>query len=250
MSGHSKWHSIKHKKGAADAKRGKVFTRHASLITIAAREGGGDIDMNPTLRLAIENAKKDNVPNANIDRSIKRGSGEGKDAVEIHEVRYEGYGPSGTAIIIDCITDNKNRTYTSIRTIFGKRGGNLGASGCVTWMFDRFGVIVFDLEKVNVDELELAAIDSGAEDIKNEDGMMEIYTQPKDLTNVVSKLKEAGFEPEKAEVSLVPNNSVKIEDADSAQKVFEFIDAIEEDEDVINVSSNFDVSDEIMEQLS
>lgn len=250
MSGHSKWHSIKHKKGAADAKRGKVFTRHANLITIAAREGGGDVDMNPTLRLSIENAKKDNVPNANIDRAIKRGSGEGKDAVEIHEVRYEGYGPSGTAIIIDCLTDNKNRTYTSIRTIFGKKGGNLGESGSVTWMFDRLGVILFEAEKVNVDELELAAIDAGAEDIKNEDGMIEIYTQPKDLTNVVTKLKEAGFEPEKAEVSLIPNNTVKIEDGNSATKVFDFIDAIEEDEDVVNVSSNFDVSNEIMEQLS
>ncbi|MBN2086827.1 YebC/PmpR family DNA-binding transcriptional regulator [Candidatus Peregrinibacteria bacterium] len=250
MSGHSKWHSIKHKKGAADAKRGKVFTRHANLITIAARSGGGDPDMNPTLRLAIDNAKRENVPNDNIERAIKRGSGEGKDGVEIVEILYEGYGPGGTAVMVECLSDNKNRTYTNIRTVFNKRGGNLGASGSVAWMFERKGVITINTEGKNEDEIELTAIDSGAEDIEKDGNMMEITTAPNDLNAVADALKKAGAQTEQAEVLFVPSQTVKIEDADTAKKIMDFIDAIEEDPDVSNVSSNFDISDELMEKIS
>jgi YebC/PmpR family DNA-binding regulatory protein len=249
MSGHSKWHSIKHKKGAADARRGKIFTRHANLITIAARAGGGDPGMNPSLRLAIDNAKKENVPNDNIDRAVKRGSGELKGAAEIAEVTYEGYGQGGTAIIVECLTDNKNRTLTSIRTIFNKSGGNLGAVGSVAYMFERKGVITINTEDKDADDIELIAIDAGAADIERENGIMEIYTTASDLNTVVEKLKSNGIEPDQAEVLLIPNQTVKIEDENTAQKVLNFIEALEEDPDVSNVSSNFDISDELMEKL-
>lgn len=250
MSGHSKWHSIKHKKGAADAVRGKIFTRHANLITIAARAGGGDPSMNPSLRLAIDNAKSDNVPNANIERAIKRGSGEGKDTAEIFELIYEGYGPGGTAVIVECLTDNKNRTLTNIRTIFNKRGGHLGASGSVAWMFERKGVITINTENKNPDEIELTAIDAGATDIERGDGIMEIYTAPNELSNISDNLKTNGFEANQAEVLLVPNQTVEVEDETTAQKIMDFMEALEDDPDVSNVSSNFDISDELMEKIS
>ena len=246
MSGHSKWHSIKHKKAATDAKRGKIFTRHANLITIAARSGG-DPDMNPSLRLTIDNAKKENVPNNNIERAVKRGTGELKGA-ELLELSYEGYGPCGTAVMVECLTDNKNRTYTNVRTIFNKKGGNLGGSGSVAWMFERKGVIVVK-SSGNTDEIELAAIDAGAEDIKAEGEVVEIYTAPNDLTKVDKKLKEQGIDIENAEVLLVPNDTVKMEDAISAKKVLDFMDALEEDLDVTNVSSNFDIDDSLMDDL-
>ncbi|MDH5597101.1 MAG: YebC/PmpR family DNA-binding transcriptional regulator [Candidatus Peregrinibacteria bacterium] len=249
MSGHSKWHSIKHKKGAADAKRGKIFTRHANLITIAARSGG-DPDMNPTLRMAIDNAKKENVPNANIDKAIKRGTGEDKSAAQIEEVTYEGYGPAGTAVYVECLTDNTNRTYTNIRTIFNKRGGNLGGSGSVAWMFDRNGVININAEGKDGDEIELAAIDTGARDVEREDDFIEIYTDPSDLSAVMDKLRSAGIEAENAEVKWIPNQTVEISDEKDAQKVLDFMDALDEDPDVSNVSSNFDISDDIMEKIT
>lgn len=247
MSGHSKWHSIKHKKGAADARRGKIFTRHANLITIAARSGG-DADMNPGLRLAIDNAKKDNVPSANIEKAIKRGTGEDKDAAQIEEVTYEGYGPGGTAVIVECLTDNKNRTYTNIRTIFNKQGGNLGNSGSVAWMFDRSGVITIDLEGKDAEASELAAIDAGASDIDREDGVMHIYTDPSELSAVTEKLEAAGFKPGQAEVQLVPNQTVKVEDETTARKILNFMDALDDDQDVSDVSGNFDIADDIMEK--
>jgi len=245
MSGHSKWHSIKHKKGAADAKRSKIFTRHANLITIAARSGG-DPDMNPNLRLAIDNAKKENVPNSNIERAVKRGTGELKDGNELVEITYEGFGPAGTAVIVECLTDNKNRTYTNVKTIFSKKGGNLGGSGAVSWMFERKGVITVQAEG-NTDGIELTAIESGAEDINVEGNLVEIYTAPTDLSEVDEKLKNQNIEIENAEVLLVPKETVKIESEESAKKVLEFMDALEDDQDVTNVSSNFDISDELME---
>jgi len=249
MSGHSKWHSIKHKKGAADAKRGKIFTRHANLITIAARAGGGDPDMNPSLRLAIDNAKNDNVPNANIERAIKRGTGELKDAAEIVEMTYEGYGPGGTAVIVECLTDNKNRTLTNVRTIFNKQGGKLGESGSVSWMFERKGVITLKADGKNPDEVELTAIDAGAEDIEREDNIIQIYTSVKNLTIVTDNLKKTGFEPENAEIQMIPKQTVKIEDEATAKKVLNFMETLEDDPDVSNVSSNFDISDELMEKM-
>jgi len=249
MSGHSKWHSIKHKKGAADAKRGKIFTRHAKLITIAA-QSGGDPDMNPSLRMAIDNAKKANVPNSNIDKAIKRGTGEDKGVAQIEEVIYEGYGPGGTAVFVECLTDNTNRTYTNIRTIFGKRGGNLGKSGSVSRMFERKGIIEIMLKGLNADEIELAAIDAGAEDIQNNGEIITIYTNPSELSTVVNKLKETGLEAENAETQLIPNQMVTVTDEDTAKKILDFIEALDEDMDVNNIASNFDISDELMEKLA
>ncbi|MBU0705772.1 YebC/PmpR family DNA-binding transcriptional regulator [Patescibacteria group bacterium] len=249
MSGHSKWHSIKHKKGAADAKRGKIFTRHAALISIAARNGG-DPEMNPALRLAIDNAKKDNVPSANIDKAIKRGTGEDKDAAQIEEVSYEGYGPGGVAVIVECLTDNKNRSYTNIRVIFNKHGGNLGTSGSVAWMFDRKGIISIDLKGIEADNLELAAIDAGATDIEREKDLMHIYTDPHQLHAIDQKMKAAGYKPEKAEAQLVPNQTVKIEDESTARKILNFMEALDDDQDVSDVSGNFDISDEMMDNIN
>lgn len=249
MSGHSKWHSIKHKKGLIDAQRGKIFTRHANLITIAARNGG-DPETNPSLRLAIDNAKKDNVPNNNIERAIKRGTGELKDAAEIMEITYEGYGPAGTAVMVECLTDNKNRTYTNVRTLFNKRGGNLGTSGSVAWMFERKGVIVAEAENGKADDIELTAIDAGAEDIKTEEGRVEVYTAPNTLSEISEKMEKQNIEIKNAEILLVPTNKIKIEDEADAKKVLDFIEALEEDEDVTNVSSNFDISNELMEKLA
>ena len=249
MSGHSKWHSIKHKKGAIDAERGKIFTRHANLITLAARNGG-DPNMNPTLRLAIENAKKENVPNSNIDRAIKRGTGELKDSAKFEEVVYEGYGPAGTAVIVECLTDNKNRTYTNIRTIFNKKGGNLGGGGSVSWQFQRKGVITVKTENKKAEEIELAAIDARAEDIKPEGNLIEIYTAPNELHEVNENLKKLNIAVEKAELLFVSKDTIKIENADDAKKILEFMDALEEDLDVTNVSSNFDISEELMNKLS
>ena len=237
MAGQSKWHQIRHKKGAEDAKRGKIFTRHAHLITIAARQGGGDPEMNPALRLAIENAKKDNVPAANIERAIKRGTGELKDAAEITEETYEGYGPAGVAFIVEALTDNKNRTFTNIRTIFSKRGGSLGESGSVRWMFERKGIIQLNTEGKDIDALELAAIDAGCEDVEREDGMLLVTTAPNELMQVVEALKKAGVEPEQAELALIPKNTVSVS-AEDAQKVMNLIDALEEDPDVSNVHTN------------
>ncbi len=249
MSGHSKWHSIRHKKAATDAKRGKIFTRHANLITIAARSGG-DPEMNPTLRLALENARKANLPSSNIDRAIKRGTGELKDAAAIEEVTYEGYGPNGIAVIVEALTDNKNRSYTNIRTAFNKNGGSLGESGSVMYMFERKGVITINAEGQDTDEIELTAIDAGAEDIKVDGDIVQIYTAPGSLNDVSEKLTAGGIEFENAESSMIPSNTVEISDEEAAKKVMAFIEAIEEDDDVSNVHSNFDIDDSILDQLA
>lgn len=249
MSGHSKWHSIKHKKGAADAKRGKIFTIHAKLITIAARDGGGDPDMNPALRTAIDNAKAANVPNANIDRAIKRGTGEDKEGAEISEVMYEGYGPAGTALYIQTVTDNKNRTVANVKSILTKNGGNMGGAGSVAYLFHQKGLIMIKADPAKQEDLELTAIDAGAEDIKLEGDTVEVYTDPKDLHNVKKKMEEGGFEIESAEITFIPENEVKIEDEDKAKKVLKLMEALEDDEDVTNVYSNFDIPEELLEKL-
>lgn len=242
MSGHSKWHSIKHKKGAADAKRGKVFTKHAKLITIAAR-GGGDPDMNPSLRLAIDNAKADNVPNANIDKAIKKGTGEDKSGAAMVESTYEGYGPGGIALYIQVITDNKNRTVASVRSILTKHGGSLGESGCVAWMFEKKGLILARFPEMDGDEAELMAIDAGAADISREEDMMEVYTEVSDLSRVASALRESGFEVESQEITFIPKDEVKIEDKETVGKILRLMEALDDDDDVTNVSSNFDIEE-------
>jgi len=249
MSGHSKWHSIRHKKGAADAKRGKIFTRHAKLITIAAQQGGGDPEMNPSLRLAIEKAKAENMPNDNIKRAIQKGTGEDKNAAQIMEITYEGYGPNGIALMITCLTDNKNRTVASVRSTLTKNGGSIGEGGCVGWMFHKKGVLTVDLKVQNQEELELLAIDAGAEDVVTDGDILEITTTPDDFENVKKHLEENSVKFEGAEISLIPENTIAIESEDDAKKILRLIDLLEEDEDVDKVYSNFDIPAEILEKL-
>ncbi len=248
MSGHSKWHNIKHKKDITDAKRGKVFTKHAKIIAIAARSGGADSSTNSALRTAIENAKADNVPNSNIEKAVKKGSGDDKEGMNFMEIMYEGFGPSGIALYISAITDNRNRTVANLKTIIGKGGGNLSEAGTTGWMFQRKGII---LAKTTGDlqEAELNIIDSGAEDFTRQDNEFEIVTEPSSLMKVRDNLEKAGLKIEKVEITYLPKNVVKIEDLEAAQKILKLMDAIEEDEDVSNVYSNFEISEEIMKKL-
>ena len=248
MSGHSKWHSIKHKKGAADAKRGKIFTKHAKLITIAARSGG-EPEMNPALRAAIANAKADNVPNANIDKAVKKGSGQDKDGVVYAEALYEGVGPEGTAVLVEVITDNKNRSVANVKTIFTKNGGTMGGAGSVSWMFDKKGMVTVKADQKPADEAELMIIDAGAEDVSYENGAFEITTDPSDLMMVRDNLEKTGFEIENASITYLAKNPVDIDSMEKAQKVLKSLEALEDDDDVSNVYSNFDISEEIMSQL-
>jgi len=250
MSGHSKWHSIKHKKGALDAKRGKIFTKHAKLITIAARDGGGDPEMNPGLRTAIANAKADNVPNANIEKAIKKGSGEDKDSAQLDEIMYEGFGPNGTMYYIHAITDNKNRTVASVKTAFNKNGGNMGEAGTVGYMFEKKGMIIADIGSKDPDEAELEAIDAGAQDlVRLDDAKFEILTAPTDLAKVRDTLEEAGFEAKKCEFDFRAKQPLEITEIGLAKKVLNLMEALEEDDDVANIYVNFEIADEIAEQI-
>ena len=242
MSGHNKWASIKHKKAIVDAKRGKVFTKIIREITMGARMGGSDPATNPRLRTAIQAAKDANMPADNIERAIKKGAGE-LEGVTYEELTYEGYGPQGVAILVQTVTDNKNRSSAEIRSIFTKQNGTMAGAGSVAWMFDRKGLIILKKEGVDLDEAELAAIDGGAEDVQREDETLEIYTQPTDLNAVATKLKAAGFEIEKAELILIPNQIVKIDDEETAKKIMEFMEALDDDQDVSELTSNFDISD-------
>ena len=250
MSGHSKWHSIRHKKGAADAKRGKIFTRHAKLITVAAQKGGGNPDMNPALRSAIDKAKIENMPNDNITRAIKKGTGELKGGAQIMEVNYEGYGPNGIAIFITCLTDNKNRTVSSLRSILSKNGGSMGESGCVAWMFHKKGVLSINLIGKNAEEIELSAIDAGADDVQIEGELLEVITAPKSFEEVKKNLEDSGLIFLSADLTLLPENNIKIESEEDAKKFLRLIDLLEEDDDVNEVFSNFDIPAEILEKLS
>lgn len=245
MSGHSKWHSIRHQKGANDAARGKVFTRHAKLITIAAREGG-DPDMNPGLRLAIDNAKKENMPNNNIERAIKKGTGEDKDGVPMEELIYEGYAPGGIAVLVSCLTDNKNRTVASVRSTFSKGGGSLGESGSVAFLFSKKGVVL--ITNLNED-IELTAIDAGAEDVVNNENEAEIITDAKDLFSVKKALEDAGAEIASAELRLIPATTVAITDESTARKIVNLIQNLEDDDDVTSVSANFDIPEDILQKI-
>ena len=250
MSGHSKWASIKHKKGAADAKRGKIFTKHAKLITIAAKNGG-DPDMNPSLRSAIDGAKSANVPNMNIERAIKKGSGQDKNAVTYEEIYYEGFGPAGTALYVQVLTDNKNRTLSEVKSSLTKKGGGMGAAGSVAWMFERKGLIAVPLEEgVDADEVELAAIDAGASDTVREGAALEVHTGATDLARVRDALKDAGIKIEEADITYIPKQTVKIESEEDARKVLGMIELLEENDDVAEVYCNFEMDDELMEKAS
>jgi len=241
MSGHSKWHSIKHKKGALDAKRGKLFTKFIKEITVAARSGGGDPDGNARLRKAILDAKAGNMPNDTIDRAIRRGTGE-EEGVNYEEITYEGYGPGGVALLIESVTDNRNRTVAEIRHIFSKNGGNLGESGSVGWIFEKKGYIVVDKAAKAEDELFELAIEAGADDLRNDEGGFEIITTPESFDAVVSTVKAAGIEPQVAEVSMVPQNYVKLE-GQNARQMLKLMEALEDHDDVQKVSANFDISE-------
>lgn len=241
MSGHSKWHSIKHKKGAADAKRGKIFTRLTREITVAARDGGGDVDMNARLRKAVSDAKAANMPNDNIDRAIKRGTGE-LEGVSYDEITYEAYGPGGVAILIEAMTDNRNRTVAELRHLLSKNGGNLGESGSVSWMFDRKGYIVVDKEKKSEEELFEIAIEAGAEDLKQDEGSFEIFTAQENFEEVKKAVEQAGIEPDAAEISMIPQNFIKVEGTD-AQQMLKLYEAIDDHDDVQNVYANFDIDE-------
>jgi YebC/PmpR family DNA-binding regulatory protein len=245
MSGHSKWHSIKHKKGAADAKRGKIFTRLIREITVSARDGGGDPDMNPRLRKAIADAKAANMPADNIDRGIKRGTGE-MEGVSYEEITYEAYGPGGVAILIETMTDNRNRTVAELRHLLSKNNGNLGESGSVAWMFDRKGYIVVPREDRSEEELFEIAIEAGAEDLKEDDTNFEIFTDQEAFETVKEAVAAAGVNAEVAEVSMIPQTYVKLEGGD-AQQMLKLYDAIDDHDDVQNVYSNFDIDESEME---
>ena len=247
MSGHSKWSTIKHKKAAQDAKRGAMFTKVIKELTVAARIGGGDVDMNPRLRTAVLKAKAVNMPQDTMQRAIMKGTGE-LPGVNYEEITYEGYGPSGVAMIVTVLTDNRNRTVAEIRKIFSKNGGNLGESGCVAWMFQKKGLIVVDKDKVDEDELFTIALESGAEDVRPADAMYEVITSVEDFEPVKQAITTKGIEPSSSEVSLLPQTTVRLEGS-QARQLLKLMDELEEHDDVQNVYANFDIPDEVMAEV-
>jgi len=248
MAGHSKWAGIKHKKAIVDARRGKLFTKLARAITVAAKEGGGDIEGNPALSLAVQKAKDASMPKDNIERAIAKGTGEGADAEALEAVMYEGYGPGGVAVLVEATTDNRNRTGSEIRHAFNKHGGNLGEPGSVAYLFDKKGVIVVDGSRYSEDDL-MVAIDAGAEDIGLDDDVFEITSEPSDLTAVRAALDGAGIEVESAEIAQLPKSRVPLEE-DGAVKLMRLIDALEDQDDVDAVHANFDVDAEVLERVA
>jgi len=241
MSGHSKWHSIKHKKGATDAKRGKLFTKFIKEITVAARTGGGDPDANARLRKAILDAKAGNMPNDTIDRAVRRGTG-AEEGVSYEEITYEGYGPGGVALLIESVTDNRNRTVAEIRHMFSKNGGNLAAAGAVAWMFEKKGYIVVEKTAKPEEELFDIVIEAGADDLRDDQDNFEIITSPDNFENVQAAVKSAGIEPQVAEISMVPQNYVKLAGGD-ARQMLKLIETIEDHDDVQKVYANFDIDE-------
>jgi YebC/PmpR family DNA-binding regulatory protein len=249
VSGHSKWASIKHKKASTDAKRGKIFTKIVKEIAIAARLGGGDPGGNPRLRTAIEKAKEVNMPHDNIKKAIMKGTGE-LPGVSYEEFVYEGYGPAGAAVMMEVMTDNKNRTLPEIRTIMSKCGGSLGETGCVSWMFDKKGYILVNKTKASEDSVMSVALEAGAEDMKNEpqEDNYEIITAPEDMNKVTTALENASIPIESSEVSMIPQNYVVL-DEKPAEQMLRLMDALEDHEDIQNVYSNFDIPDEVAEKI-
>jgi len=247
MSGHSKWASIKHKKAATDAKRGRVFTRLIKEITVAARMGGGDPDGNPRLRTAVLAAKSQNMPQDNIKRAIKKGTGE-LPGQSYEEGSFEGYGPGGTAVLVEVLTDNRNRTVAEIRHAFSKHGGNLGEAGCVNWMFEKKGILLVEQGKADEDELMELALEAGADDMSQEDGNFEITTAPAVFEDVKKALEERGVPLALAEVSMVPQSTVRLEGSD-AKIMLRLMETLEDHDDVQNVASNFDIDASVMEDM-
>jgi YebC/PmpR family DNA-binding regulatory protein len=248
MAGHSKWAGIKHKKAIVDARRGKLFTKLARHITVAAREGGGDPEGNPSLALAVQKAKDASMPKDNIERAIAKGTGEGTDADALEAVLYEGYGPGGVALLVEALTDNRNRTGSEVRHLLAKHGGNLGEPGSVGYLFDKRGLLVVDSGRYSEDDL-LVAIEAGALDVAVDDDVFEILTEPGDLTAVRTALEQAGVELESAEVTQHPKTRVPIDEA-TAGKLMRLIEALEDNDDVGDVHANFDVDADVLQRVA
>ena len=249
MSGHSKWSSIKHKKGAADKKRGALFSKLSRAIIVAAREGGGDPDGNLALQNAIEKARSYSMPKDNIERAIARGSGADTDAESFEHVVYEGYGPNGVAILVEALTDNRNRTAADVRAAFAKHDGNLGGSGAVAWLFERHGVILVDADRFDEDDVMLAAAEGGADDVEREGSTFQVTCAPESLSAVRQAIEDAGMEVDSAELTMVPKTTVELDDESAAKKTLRLIDALEESDDVQEVYANFDIPEQVMEAV-
>ncbi len=248
MSGHSKWSTIKHKKAAKDAKKGKIFTKLIKEITVAARMGGGDLNANPRLRTAVTTARANSMPNDNVERAIKKGTGE-LEGVTYEEVQYEGYGPGGAAILAQALTDNKNRTVSEIRRLFIKHGGNLGETGCVSWMFAKMGLITVEKSQIDEERLMGIVLDAGADDVKDEDGLFEVVTRPEDFVKVKERLDRERVAVASAHVTMVPKNTVSV-DAKHVEQILKLMEELEDHEDVQSVSANFNIPTELMEKAS
>jgi YebC/PmpR family DNA-binding regulatory protein len=250
MSGHSKWSTIKHKKGAADAKRGQLFTKLSRAIIVAAKEGGGDPGANLALQNAIEKARSYSMPKDTIERAIARGSGADADASTFETVIYEGYGPEGVAVLVEALTDNRNRTASDVRHVFSKHGGNLGTTGAVAWLFERRGIVMVAADGVDEDELMLAAADGGAEDIELDGSSFQVSSAPEDLASVRQAIDTAGFEIESAGLSMLPKTTVAIDDEGTAKKIVRLVEGLEESDDVQDVYSNFDIPERVLEAVA
>ncbi|HZQ65148.1 MAG TPA: YebC/PmpR family DNA-binding transcriptional regulator [Gaiellaceae bacterium] len=250
MSGHSKWSSIKHKKGAADAKRGQLFTKLTRALIVAARDGGGDPAANLALQNAIEKARAASMPKDNIERAIARGAGTGADSAAYERISYEGYAPGGVAVYVDVLTDNRNRTAGEVRHIFARHDGNLAESGAVAWLFERKGVLLVDAGSVDEEDLTLAAADAGAEDVREEGSSFEVTCAPEDLHAVRQALEAAGIEVTDAQATMLPKTTIAIEDEATAKKVLRLIDALEEADDVQDVYANFDIPERVLEAVA
>jgi YebC/PmpR family DNA-binding regulatory protein len=250
MSGHSKWSSIKHKKGAADAKRGKLFSKLSRAIIVAAKEGGGDAANNLALQNAIEKARSYSMPKDNIDRAIAKGTGEGADGAAFETVVYEGYAADGVAVLVEALTDNRNRTAADVRHAFAKNGGSLGTTGAVAWLFERRGVVLVPADDVDEDELMLAAAEGGAEDIVREGSTFEVTCAVDDLAAVRDAIEAAGFAIESAEATMVPKTTVEVGDEATARKMMKLIDALEDNDDVQEVYANFDIPEQVLEAVA
>jgi YebC/PmpR family DNA-binding regulatory protein len=248
MSGHSKWHSIKHAKGAADAARGKLFARLARQIEVAARAGGGDIDGNPTLRTMVQKARDASMPKDNIERAIKRGTGE-LEGVTYESITYEGYATNGVAVYVEALTDNRNRTGAEVKNVFTRNGGSLAEPGAVAWQFERKGVLVLDKAVGDEDDVMLAALDAGAEDINDLGDTWQVTTAPTDVHAVRSALEEAGMAVTSVDLVMLPSSTVELDDASKAKSVLRVIDALEEHDDVQNVYANFDIPEAVLESV-
>jgi YebC/PmpR family DNA-binding regulatory protein len=248
VSGHSKWHSIKHQKGAADARRGKLFARLARQIEVAARAGGGDIDANPTLRTMVQKARDASMPKDNIERAIKRGTGE-LDGVRYESVTYEGYAPNGVAVLVECLTDNRNRTGAEVKNVFTRNGGTLAEPGAVAWQFERKGIVLLDKAAADEETLMTATVDAGAEDIADLGAQWEVTTEATDLNQVRAALDAAGIAVASTDLTMLPAQTVPLADASAAKGVLRVLDALEDHDDVQNVYANFDIPDDVLEKV-